>query len=133
MNQDGRVIPFGSMLRIGRIGHTVDNWAKGGVIVGIDGGTGKLKDVGFLKPKFGTKVSVHPDTHITFAGYDIPFYKEAVSMAVSLHEIMYRSHSIGWDIAITTNGPVFIEGNDRWEISMVQTVHGGMKSIEKYF
>lgn len=133
MDKDGHVIPFGPMLRIGRVGHAVDNWAKGGVIIGIDDNTGKLKEMGFLKPKYGTRISEHPDTHIAFLGYDIPFFKEAVTMAVSLHQMMYRSHSIGWDIAITNTGPVFIEGNDRWEISMVQTVHGGMKSIEEYF
>ena len=47
---------------------------------------------------------------------------------------MYRSHSVGWDIAITENGPVFIEGNGLWEISLVQAVHGGMKKeISSFF
>ena len=46
---------------------------------------------------------------------------------------MYRSHSIGWDIAITKDGPMFIEGNDRWEVSMIQAVHGGMGYMMKYF
>ena len=86
-----------------------------------------------MKPKYGTKTKEHPDTHIAFNGYEIPFYKEAEAMAILLHQNMYRSHSIGWDIAITNNGPVFIEGNDRWEISLIQAVHGGMKYIEKYF
>lgn len=133
MDKNGNVIPFGPLLRIGRIGNMVDNWAKGGLAVGIDENTGSLKGFGFLKPKYGMKMKEHPDTHIVFDGYKIPYYNEAVKMAVSLHQMMYRSHSIGWDIAITPTGPVFIEGNDRWEISLVQAVHGGMKSIEKYF
>ena len=66
-------------------------------------------------------------------GYDIPYYKEAENMVVKLHKVMFRSHSIGWDIAITENGPVIIEGNDRWEISLIQAVHGGMGYLEKYF
>lgn len=132
MDKNGDVIPFGAMIRIGREGSSVDNWAKGGVIVGIND-DGKLKNIGFLKPKYGTTTIEHPDSHIVFDGYEVPFYKDAVNKAVELHKIMYRSHSIGWDIAITKDGPVFIEGNDRWEVSMVQAVHGGMKHLMKYF
>lgn len=133
MDKDGNVIPFGPGVRIGRMGSSVDNWALGGVFVGIDAETEKLKDIGILKPKYGTKVTEHPDTHIVFKGYDIPYYKEAENMVVKLHKVMFRSHSIGWDIAITENGPVIIEGNDRWEISLIQAVHGGMGYLEKYF
>jgi hypothetical protein len=133
MDKDGNVIPFGPGVRIGRTGNIVDNWAKGGIFVGIDSRTGKLMDTGILKPKYGTKVTEHPDTHISFNGYQIPYYKEAECMAVELHKLMYRSHSIGWDIAITEKGPVIIEGNDRWEITLIQAVHGGMRYLMKYF
>lgn len=133
MDKDGNVIPFGPGVRIGRIGSLVDNWALGGVFVGIDSETEKLKDIGILKPKYGTKVTEHPDTHVLFKGYDIPYYKEAERMVVDLHKSMYRNHSIGWDIAITADGPIIIEGNDRWEISLIQAVHGGMEYLMKYF
>lgn len=133
MDKDGNVIPFGPGVRIGRMGNIVDNWAKGGVFVGIDSSTEKLKKIGIMKPKYGTKVSEHPDSHIPFEGYPIPYYKEAEKMVVDLHKMMYRSHSIGWDIAITENGPVIIEGNDRWEITLIQAVHGGMGYLNKYF
>ena len=132
MDKEGNVIPFGAMIRIGREGCSVDNWAKGGVIVGINE-DGKLKNVGFLKPKYGTTTKEHPDNHLIFSGYEIPYYQEAINKAVELHKIMYRSHSIGWDIAITKDGPVFIEGNDRWEISMIQAVHGGVGYLKKFF
>ena len=42
-------------------------------------------------------------------------------------------HSIGWDIAITEHGYIFIEANGLWEISLVQAVHGGLKEVEQYF
>lgn len=133
MDKDGNVIPFGPGVRIGRVGNYVDNWAKGGVFVGIDMETGNLKDMGILKPKYGTKVFEHPDTHVVFKDYPVPYYKEAENLAVKLHKMMYRSHSIGWDIAITAHGPVIIEGNDRWEISLIQAVHGGLGYLSKYF
>lgn len=133
MDKDGNVHPFGAGLRIGRKGSSVDNWAKGGVFVGIDMSKGKLMEIGFLKPQYGTSVKEHPDTQVVFKDYVIPFYKEAEELAVKLHKFMYRCHSVGWDIAITEDGPVFIEGNGLWEISLIQAVHGGLKEIEKYF
>ena len=36
------------------------------------------------------------------------------------HKHLYNIRSIGWDSAITPEGPVFIEGNDNWEI---QSIH----------
>ena len=76
----------------------------------------------------------HPDNGLVFEGFEIPFFKEAVEMAKDLHSKLYRIHSIGWDIAITPDGPVFIEGNSLWEISLIQTANGGLKKqIEKYF
>lgn len=134
ITKDGEVVPFGAGLRIGRKGSTVDNWAKGGVFVGIDMEKGKLMETGFFKPQYGTSTKEHPDTHIVFKDFEIPFYKEAERMAVELHKRLYRSHSVGWDIAITEDGPMFIEGNGLWEISLIQAVHGGLKKqIEKYF
>lgn len=134
ITKDGEVIPFGAGLRIGRQGSSVDNWAKGGVFVGIDMENGKLMKTGFLKPQYGTSTKEHPDTHVIFKDFEIPYYKEAQQMAVEMHKRLYRCHSIGWDIAITEEGPMFIEGNGLWEISLLQAVHGGLKKqIENYF
>ena len=134
MTKDGVVVPFGAGLRIGRKGSSVDNWAKGGVFVGIDMEKGKLMEMGFLKPQYGASTKEHPDTHFVFKGFEIPYYKEAEQMAKELHKRLYRCHSVGWDIAITEDGPMFIEGNGLWEISLIQAAHGGLKKkIEKYF
>jgi hypothetical protein len=133
MDKNGIVHPFGAGLRIGRKGSSIDNWAKGGVFVGIDV-NGKLMERGYLKPIFGTSMREHPDTHVVFKNFEIPYYHEAEILAVKLHKYLYRCHSVGWDIAVTEKGPVFIEGNGLWEISLLQAVHGGLKKeIEKYF
>ena len=88
----------------------------------------------FLKLGYGIFTKEHPDTHIVFKDFEIPYYRDAERMAVELHKRLYRSHSVGWDIAITEDGPMFIEGNGWWEISLIQAVHGGLKKqIEKHF
>ena len=127
------IIAVRAGLRIGREGSCVDNCAKGGIFVGIDLNTGKLMKKGIIKPPHGKIVYQHPDNGVVFEGFEIPFFKEAVEMAKELHSKLYRIHSVGWDIAITPEGPTFIEGNSLWEVSGTQAAVGGLKHIEKYF
>jgi hypothetical protein len=127
------IIAVRAGLRIGREGSCVDNCAKGGIFVGIDLNTGKLLKKGIIKPPHGMLVYQHPDNGVVFEGFEIPFFKEVLEMAKELHSKLYRIHSVGWDIAITPEGPVFIEGNSMWEVSGTQAAVGGLKYIEKYF
>ena len=130
---DEEIIAIRAGLRIGREGSCVDNCAKGGIFVGIDMNTGKLMKKGIIKPPHGKIVYQHPDNGVVFEGFEIPFFKEAVEMAKELHSKLYRIHSVGWDIAITLDGPTFIEGNSLWELTGTQSAVGGLKHIEKYF
>ena len=125
--KNNKVVPLSAVLRVGANGNTVDNWAAGGLAVGIEMETGRLKEYGFYKHGKGTKTVCHPDTGTEFNGFKIPFYTEAVEKAVSLHTHLVPIVVIGWDIAITPDGPLFIEGNDNMEISINQEVNGGLK------
>lgn len=50
------------------------------------------------------------------------------------HTFLPSIHSIGWDIAITKDGPCFVEGNDNWEVSLVQICsHGLAKEFNDWF
>ena len=42
-------------------------------------------------------------------------------------------YSVGWDIVITQDGLIFIEGNSIWEVSGAKAAVGGLKFMEKYF
>lgn len=115
------------LLRVGVGENNVDNWAAGGLAIGIDTNNNTLKKYGFYKPGFGTKAAVHPSTDIIFEGYEIPYLQEAISCAKRFHSYLSDIHSIGWDIAITEDGPCIIEGNDNWEISLVQISNYGLQ------
>lgn len=117
---------FPSILRIGTSGSVVDNTSQGGLAVGIDM-NGQLLEYGYYKPEYGCKVDCHPDTNIKFQLYNIPYFNEAIKQAKDLHSMLPGIGSIGWDIAISEDGPIFIEGNDNWEINGPQICHGGLK------
>lgn len=118
---------FSSTLRLGVGDSPLDNWSQGGLVVNIQE-NGKLDKLGFYKPGVGTTTIKHPNTNIIFEGYEIPNYKLIVEQALELHKYFPWIPSIGWDIAIDSNGQaVFIEGNDNWAINLSQVTLGGLK------
>jgi hypothetical protein len=117
---------FGA-LRVGVAQKNVDNWAAGGLIVKIDLGSGELRGEGFFKPGYGGRTGIHPDSGVVFDGFRIPFFSEAVAMVVRLHEYLPHIHSVGWDVAITDDGPVIVEGNDDWDGVIQMVVDRGFK------
>ena len=122
--------PLSAMLRLGVKNTACDNLATGGVAVGLKIGTGQLLPQGIFKPGFGKWAVRHPETGFLFEGAKVPYFKEAVEMACSLHRYFYGIHSIGWDVAITPSGPVFLEGNNSWEIPTLQVFDKGL--IQRY-
>ena len=132
--KDGEIKTIPPILRIGANGSIVDNTSQGGIAVGFDISTGRLDEYGIYKPNYGLKTREHPNSHIVFSTFIIPFLKESIEMAIRFHTFFLDIHSIGWDIAITENGPVFIEGNDNWEINGHQDGnHGLKKECMEYF
>lgn len=115
-------------LRIGSNNSYVDNWAGGGIIVPIEKDTGILHKYGWLQPGTGTLTTSHSNTKFTFEGFKIPFYKETVDLLLQLHSLFYGIHSIGWDVAITNDGPCIIESNDEWDLALQQAFDGGLKT-----
>ena len=131
--KDNKIYVLPSILRIGTNGSIVDNTSQGGVAVGFNLETGHLNEYGLQKPQFGLRLDTHPNSGIKFSEYTIPFIKEAVEQAKYFHSFL-DLHSIGWDIAIGENGPIFIEGNDNWEINGPQSCnHGLAKEFKEYF
>lgn len=120
------VEPLAAILRIGAHGNVVDNWAMGGLAIKINEDA-SLASEAYYKPGFGTKTKTHPDTNVVFDKVKVPFYKESVDLCCKFHKKL-GIHSIGWDVAITPEGPVLIEGNDNWEISLMQVPCGPLKS-----
>lgn len=123
--KDGHIVVLPSMLRIGTGTSIVDNTSQGGIAIGFDLKTGRLNEFGLFKPQFGLRTDVHPDSGIRFKEYHIPYIREVLEQAKFFHSFL-DLHSIGWDIAIGERGPIFIEGNDNWEINGPQSCNRGL-------
>ena len=53
----------------------------------------------------------HPETHHKFVGEQLPMTQEAIALAFTAARRLPQVAYVGWDIAITPNGPALIEGN----------------------
>lgn len=108
-----------AVLKMGYNGRVVDN---NGLFSPVDLKTGKIKYPAHSgeTPK-GIVYTEHPDTHVKLVGYQLPYVKEAVNMCLKAALVVPQIRYVGWDVAITENGPVIIEGNtycahDFWQL-----------------
>lgn len=94
-------------MRVGSGKSVVDNFTDGGMVVGVDMETGKVVTPGCTIS--GVPFEDHPETGTHFRGFQIPYYKEAIELAKEAGKTI--TGYIGWDVAITVDGPVLIEAN----------------------
>ena len=133
---DGKFVDIAYVcLRIGGGDACVDNYHSGGMAVAVDLQTGCVVTDGVNEQ--GKIIAVHPKTGVTFRGFKVPYFKEALDMVIEACEKNQLGAYIGWDVAISENGPVLIEVNQR-PGSMLLTApwiseKRGMKAVmEKY-
>lgn len=97
-----------AFLRIGN-GKVMDNVDCGGMAARIDLDSGKLLTVG--ADKQGNTYEKHPITDTPILGFTIPFWEEAKLMCLEAARKVPQMRFVAWDVAITEQGPTFIEGN----------------------
>ncbi|WP_457594124.1 sugar-transfer associated ATP-grasp domain-containing protein [Hydrogenimonas sp.] len=126
VNQNGKAEILSALLRMGGNGNFVDNVTAGGLFVGIDLKSGKLDKYASVFLKNGAKSYLkHPDTNTIFENYEIPFFEEAKELALKAAESLPALRLIGWDIIITQNGALLLEGNHLYHIGMSEMAYGG--------
>jgi hypothetical protein len=115
-------------LRIGINNSFVDNSLSGNIMIGIDKTTGKLMEHAITTDYNNYKITCHPQTKTVFKDFQIPFFQESLEMAKSLHTLFQQFFIIGWDIGITPEGPIVIEGNNITELYSFEVLYGGIRS-----
>lgn len=111
------------VVRIGRASSEVDNVSSGGICCGC-GADGRLTKIAVSQADgvHFKREQTHPDHGYSFGGQQIPFYKESVNLCLEAHRHFSSVRVIGWDIAVTPDGPVLIEGNSSPGVDLHQAV-----------
>lgn len=109
INNGRKVTLVLAICRIGN-GGRVDNFLHGGVMTRIDIDTGTLRYV--CVDQQNNTYETHPITGTRFVGYPIPMWQQCVELAKRAAEVVPQVGYVGWDLAVTPDGPVLVEGNE---------------------
>jgi hypothetical protein len=99
------------VLKSGNGGAVCDNSGQGGLICAVDKKTGVVTSIA-TDDLIAHHYEKHPYTGVEFKGFQIPLFQEAVAMCKEAAHVVPQIRHVGWDVAITPDGPVFIEGNN---------------------
>lgn len=105
---DGECELVGAVLKVGN-GSDVDNMGAGGLCAPIDMASGVVSGSACVRKE--QRHEVHPLTGVRFEGFEIPFFGEAKELVRRASAVVPQVRFVGWDVAITENGPVLVEGN----------------------
>lgn len=97
----------------------IDNIGKGGLNAPIDLASGRLGPCcAGMEPG---EYERHPESGAAIEGRIVPHWGRLKELALSTHTQHFSDHvMIGWDMAVTAEGPLFLEANPRPSIIMAQ-------------
>ena len=132
VTDDGEAILLAAYLRIGR-GGVVDNFCSGGMLSPINPETGEIEYPAV--DEHNDNYPVHPLTGKSIVGFKVPRFQEVKDLVLKAALVVPEIRYVGWDIAITDNGPVIIEGNDYPSHAFFnfKTHHPDGKGLKKEF
>ena len=100
---------------------TVDNVHAGGMGVPIDLASGRLlqgTDMG-IDVRMGW-IDYHPTTGGRITGRGLPMWEETCALVRKAHSAFGDWVVVGWDVAVTADGPRLVEGNSGPDIDLIQ-------------
>jgi hypothetical protein len=124
LGKDDRVHLLAAVLRIGN-GDVIDNFASGGMFTMLD------DDGVALYPGVDKKSNVyreHPVTGTPIVGFRVPMYDRVRELTEKLARRTPEAPYVGWDLAITPNGPVVIEGNHNSSVFQPKPSASGVRT-----
>lgn len=108
--------------KMARTGSDVDNLHAGGMVCAVDPLTGRLSAGITRNPAQGPQ-GWHPDTHAIVEGAQLTTHDQVIALALAAHDRLVVPWSVGWDVAMTPQGPVLVEGNPLWGIDLLHVPH----------
>jgi hypothetical protein len=120
----GRFHILASVLRIGN-GGVIDNFAGGGMFTMLDEHGAALYPAVDKQSRVFEK---HPVTGVTIPGFRVPRYAEALDFVERLARRLPQIPYMGWDVAITPDGPAIIEANHNSSVFQMKPTVSGVRT-----
>lgn len=124
LDATGTLHTIASVLRIGN-GDVIDNFASGGMFTILD-------DAGVaLYPGVDKQSNIyhtHPATGVQIAGFAVPAFAEITAMIADAARRLPTVPYVGWDIAVTPEGPALIEANHNSSVFQMKPSASGVRT-----
>lgn len=123
LDPDGKPVVTHGMLRV--LCKLEPNWSTD-VELGapVELATGILGEMSGDKPEMAfDRYADHPITGVRVKGLMVPHWQAVQAIAIAAHELCPDRLFIGWDIAVTVDGAVMLEGNAYADVDFPQRVH----------
>lgn len=121
LDERGRAEVLYAVLRISASAAVVDSFrapgsgATGNLIARVERDGTLAIPVGVAPGGYGlVRVAVHPATGVALPGRPAPGWEAARALALRAAEAFAPVRTVGWDVAVTDEGPVVVEGNAWW-------------------
>lgn len=119
-DRSGYTEAFAAVLNM-PVGRQVTNNHGLGAAIDLEQGTlGTACSFRPLQPGFDR----HPDTGAPIVGRPLPDWPDIVALALAAHALFPDMRLLGWDVALTPTGPVLLETNASWNVTMPQIASG---------
>ena len=109
ITDDHDFIVLSGVFRMGTINSEIDNLSSGGIAALINTQNGILHDARTTYSQH--TFAFHPDSGIPISGFALPRWDEVRVASIKAHRALPFARYLGWDIAVTDSGPVFLEMN----------------------
>lgn len=113
-------------------GGAVDNMNAGGLSAAVDVKTGEVYTDAIIKN--GGSYKAHPSTGVVYKGFKIPMWDDVYTLLSKVCKVTPGLRFVGWDVAITPDGPILIEGNyiPGYDLLQLPDMTGRMWIYDKY-
>ena len=106
-------------------GNVADNfWRHGNMLAEIDDADGTVRRVASGLGHDSRTHEEHPDTGVRLVGMALPDWDAAVALCLQAATALAGLRLIGWDMALTANGPVIVEANTLPAFNLHQIASG---------
>lgn len=113
-----------------------DNWTGGGIAAPVDIETGELNQAVTYSRESGIqRIKYHPETGTQIVGKTIPDWTEIKRAVLKVADVHRQASYVGWDVVLSKNGPLILEGNHAPGITTLQIGGGLLKNerVKRFF